>query len=84
MIVRYTRRLRTIAGFHRYAVEVVSDCSSQVRSAVAGAAPIWWATTRPRRRTISVGMDCTANRCWSLGDSSTLIFTSLIWPGFSV
>ena len=58
-----------------------SACSSQLRSALAGAAPACRAMTCPPRMTISVGMAWTAKRCCSRGDSSTLILTSFIRPG---
>src|SRR5580700_6138852 len=65
-------------------VRVASACSTQDRSAAAGAAPTWREVTFPSRITSSVGMDCTPKRCWSLGESSTLTFTSLRRPAMSV
>ena len=58
--------------------------STQDRSAAAGAAPTWREVTFPSRITSSVGMDCTPKRCCSLGESSTLTFTSFRRPAMSV
>src|SRR5271170_6255985 len=64
--------------------QVVSAFSTQDRRAAAGAAPTWREITFPSRITSSVGMDCTPKRCCSLGESSTLTFTSFRRPARSV